>query len=146
MTDQRNKAMNSETEALLKQKGITPTAMRILVIEHLQKQSAAVSLQSLESHFERADRTTLYRTLKTFQEHGFVHEIKDGSEHTKYALCAEACKHGDHYDLHLHFFCYSCEQTYCLPKSKIPPLDIPEKYKMKELNLVAKGFCEKCNR
>lgn len=40
--------MNEEIESILQSKGIAPTAMRILVLEYLQKQTAAVSLVDLE--------------------------------------------------------------------------------------------------
>lgn len=136
--------MNEYIESVLQSKSIAPTAMRILVLDYLQKQTAAVSLQVLERDFRHSDRVTLYRTLKTFEEKGLIHNIHDGTEATKYALCAEACKEGDHYDLHLHFYCYSCKKTYCLPKHQIPEVSIPENYELKELNLIAKGICDKC--
>ena len=136
--------MNEEIESLLKEKGISPTAMRILVLEFLRKQVAAISLQDLEKNFHHSDRTTLYRTLKTFEEKGLIHSINDGTESTKYALCAAACRSGNHFDLHLHFFCYSCKQTYCLPKHKVPQVKVPEGYDLKELNLIAKGKCPQC--
>lgn len=137
--------MNEAIEAILQAKGIAPTAMRILVLEYLQKQTAAVSLQGLERDFQHSERTTLYRTLKTFEEKGLIHPINDGTEATKYALCADACKAGNHYDLHLHFYCYSCRQTYCLPRHQVPDVALPINYMLKELSLVAKGICENCN-
>lgn len=137
--------MNEQIERLLTVKGIAPTAMRILVLEYLQKQTAAVSLHGLENDFRHADRTTLYRTLKTFEEKGLIHSIQDGTEATKYALCADACKEGSHYDLHLHFYCYRCKQTYCLPRHQVPDISVPENFQLKELSLTAKGFCDRCS-
>lgn len=137
--------MNEVIESVLQAKGIAPTAMRILVLEDLLRQTAAVSLKDLEKTFAHSDKTTLYRTLKTFEEKGLVHEIQDGSEAAKYALCAAACKAGSHYDLHLHFFCYSCKQTLCLPKHQVPDVSLPPQFQLKELNLIAKGICDKCS-
>lgn len=136
--------MNEEIENVLAAKNISPTAMRILVLEYLLKQTTAVSLQDLEKHFIHSDRTTLYRTLKTFEEKGLIHEIQDGTEASKYAMCAAACKAGSHYDLHLHFYCYHCKQTFCLPKHKVPDVALPKGYELQELNLIAKGVCDKC--
>jgi len=136
--------MNEELEAMLTEKEVSPTAMRMLVLEYLLKQTAAVSLQDLEKDFIHSDRTTLYRTLKTFEEKGMIHQINDGTEASKYALCADACKAGSHYDLHLHFYCYSCKQTYCLPRHKVPDVSLPKGFQLKELNLVAKGVCDRC--
>ena len=136
--------MNEEIEKLLQEKDISPTAMRILVLEYLQLQTAAISLADLEKHFEHAERTTLYRTLKTFEDKSLVHAISDGTDTTKYALCAEACRNGDHYDLHLHFYCYQCKQTQCLPRNRVPEIALPSGYELRELNLVAKGLCKDC--
>lgn len=138
--------MNEKTEAILTAKGVSPTAMRILVLEHLLKQTAAVSLQDLEKAFTHSDRTTLYRTLKTFEEKGLIHEIQGGTEAAKYALCAAACKAGSHYDLHLHFYCYHCKQTLCLPKHQVPEVSLPKHFQLKELNLIAKGICDECSK
>lgn len=137
--------MNEAIENILQSKNIAPTAMRILVLEYLQKQTAAVNLGDVEAGFAQADRITIYRTLKTFEEKGLIHSINDGTESTKYALCAEACKAGNHYDLHLHFYCNNCKQTYCLPKHQVPEIDLPAGYQLTELNLVAKGTCERCS-
>ena len=136
--------MNEQLESILIGKDISPTAMRILILEHLQMQTSAVSLQDLETSFQHSDRTTIYRTLKTFEEKGLIHNIQDGTEATKYALCAAACKAGDHYDLHLHFYCFTCKQTFCLPKNKVPEINLPEKFVLQELNLIAKGVCDNC--
>ncbi len=58
--------MSNEFENILIAKQITPTAMRLLVLEFLLKQKAAISLSTLEKEFERSDRTTLYKTLIVF--------------------------------------------------------------------------------
>lgn len=137
--------MNEATEALLLAKDITPTAMRILVLEYLQQQTVTVSLQDLEKAFQHSDRTTIYRTLKTFEEKGLAHAIQDGTEAAKYALCADVCKAGNHYDLHLHFYCYDCKQTFCLPRHQVPEVTVPENFQLKELSLVAKGLCDRCS-
>ena len=94
-------------ENRLERQGIKPTAMRLLVLEYLLQQKAAVSLKEVEDAFEKADRITLYRTLKTFEEKGLVHHVEDGSGATKYALCEEGCQCAPE-DLHVHFHCNSC--------------------------------------
>jgi Fur family ferric uptake transcriptional regulator len=137
--------MNEETEALLRSKDIAPTAMRILVLEYLQHQNVAVSLQELEAGLQHSDRITLYRTLKTFEAKSLIHAIHDSGGSTRYALCAETCKAGDHYDLHLHFCCYNCGQTSCLPKHAVPEVSLPPDFILKDLHLVAKGICGNCS-
>jgi len=119
--------------------------MRLLVLDYLLNQTSAISLNNLETYFLRSDRITLYRTLKTFEEKGLVHRIEDGSGSVKYALCPEDCSTEEHHDLHVHFFCNQCQETFCLPKSTIPEIILPEKFKTLQVNLIAKGTCAKCS-
>lgn len=138
--------MNKELENVLIAKQISPTAMRLLILEFLLKQTSAVSLSDLEKQFEHSDRTTLYRTLKTFEEKGLIHNIKDGGESAKYALCEADCKDGVHRDMHLHFYCTKCKELFCLPKSKLPDVALPNNFKLSEITLVARGICDNCNK
>lgn len=133
-----------ELENKLTTKNIRPTAMRLLVLETLQKQRATMSLQDLENSFDRADRITLYRTLKTFEEKGIIHSIEDGTGTTKYGLCQEGCQCAPE-DMHVHFFCTACEETFCLPKSKIPEVSLPNHFLPQEIKLLVKGICGSCN-
>jgi Fur family ferric uptake transcriptional regulator len=135
--------MSKELENLLIAKQVKPTAMRMLVLEYLLKQKAAISLSDIEAEMHRADRITLYRTLKTFEEKGIIHTIKDGSEVTKYALC-KGCGSGVHADMHIHFYCTNCKKLYCLPKVKIPEMKFPQDFNLQELSLVARGICSNC--
>lgn len=137
--------MVKELENRLVDKQIRPTAMRLLVLETLQKQTAAISLNDLEAAFDHADRITLYRTLKTFEEKGLVHSITDGSSAVKYALCEDSCLPEQHQDLHVHFYCTACKETFCLPKSKIPGVQLPDRFQVEELSLIAKGICSNCS-
>lgn len=137
--------MNIDLEAILAAKNINPTAMRLLTLEYLLTQPAAVSLQKLEADFPHSDRITLYRTLKTFEEKGLVHSIQDGTQVSKYALCTDACTGGRHVDLHLHFLCTNCKQTFCLPKTRVPDVLLPNNFILEELNLTARGICDQCS-
>lgn len=136
--------MSLSTEKQLAEKKIKPTAMRLLVLDFLLKQKSAIRLTDIEKGMEPADRTTIYRTLKTFEEKGLVHCIDDGTGFPKYALCAENCSPGAHHDLHVHFYCIECKETFCLPDSTIPDIPLPQKFKPLELNLVIKGVCDGC--
>ena len=133
-------------EEILEKNNIRPTAMRLLVLKYLIRNSVAVSLTDVESYFDNSDRTTLFRTMKTFVENGIVHKIDDGTGITKYALCEESCNCEIDTDLHVHFHCKICKQTVCLPKHKIPSINLPKGFISEEINLVVKGICEKCNK
>ena len=56
------------SDKFLESKGIRPTAMRLLVFQHLVKSKVATTLSDIENAFAKADRTTLFRTLKTFEQ------------------------------------------------------------------------------
>jgi len=136
--------MDKEIEKKLKSKEIRPTAMRQLVLSILTEQSAAISLPELEMKFDKADRTTLYRTLKTFEEHKLIHSIDDGSGSVKYAMCLERCECQPD-DLHVHFTCTTCKHTYCLNDLTIPSFDLPAGFMLESVNLVIKGTCPNCS-
>jgi len=138
--------MNNNTEQKLTAKNINPTAMRLLVLDSLLKQHSAVSLSDIEKSLEPADRITIYRTLKTFSEKGLIHIIDDGTGSPKYALCVEDCDANQHHDLHVHFYCLSCKETFCLPNSKIPEVALPADFTPTEMNLVVKGICSNCKK
>lgn len=138
--------MNVSTELKLTGKKINPTAMRILVLESLLKQNSAASLTDIEKSLQPADRITIYRTLKTFAEKGLIHVIDDGTGSPKYAMCAADCDERQHHDLHVHFNCIVCKETFCLPNSKIPEVLLPDDFTSTEMNLVVKGICKQCKK
>jgi len=132
------------TEQKLINKNINPTAMRLLVLDFLLNQNAAISLSDIEKGLLPADRITIYRTIKTFEEKGLVHLINDGTGLPKYAMCLDECDANEHHDLHVHFYCVNCKETFCLPNSKIPDISLPNKFSSLEMNLVVKGVCDQC--
>lgn len=136
--------MNKAIEQRLSDHKVKPTAIRLLVMDYLLKQEAAISLTDLYEAFEKSDRVTLYRTLKAFEERGIIHSIDDGTGAPKYALCQEGCTCDFERDLHVHFHCRVCGETFCLPRYKIPEINLPEKFKAEEANLVVKGVCDRC--
>ena len=126
-------------------KRIRPTAMRILIYKYMTEKESAVALTDIETAFIKAERTTLYRTLKTFEEKGIVHQIDDGTGISKYALCEPGCNCELEQDLHLHFHCNDCDETVCLTEHKIPQINLPNGYITEDANLVLKGICDKCS-
>ncbi len=120
--------------------------MRMIVLDYLVDQPSALSLADLETALRPADRITIYRSLRTFEEKGLVHSIDDGSGITKYACCASDCGPFGHHDVHVHFVCRGCQETYCLPRTQVPELGLPQQFLSEEVNLVVKGVCAACNR
>ncbi len=58
---------NQQIVQQLTNKNTKPTSMRILVYDFLESQPSAVSISDIEKQLVTADRTTIYRTLKTFE-------------------------------------------------------------------------------
>lgn len=137
--------MNADIGNKLNAKSIKPTAMRELVLKVLSEQSVAISLADLEQKFEKVDKVTLYRTLKTFEENKLIHSIDDGTGSVKYALCRETC-HCQPEDLHVHFFCTRCKQTYCLTDIPVPSVLLPVDFILENINMVVKGVCSNCQK
>lgn len=135
----------SEIEKTLESNGVRPTAMRILIYKFMVQKEVAVALTDIENAFVKAERTTLYRTLKTFEEKGIVHHIDDGTGISKYALCEPGCNCELDQDLHLHFHCSNCDETVCLTEHKIPHINLPNGYIAEDANLVITGICDKCS-
>jgi len=138
--------MENYIEDILKKHRVKPTAMRQLIMQYLLKSEVAVSLTDIENNFDRSERTTLFRTLKTFVANEIVHKIDDSTGVTKYAMCEEGCHCTVEKDLHVHFHCNVCNETICLPNIKIPTIDLPNGYQAENVNLVMSGICEKCKK
>jgi len=136
--------MEQQFEHNLEKKNIKPTAMRLLVLKVLTEQKTAISLPELEDKFANAEKSTLYRTLKTFEDKKLIHSIDDGSGAIRYAVCHDTCECNPE-DLHLHFFCTSCKQTFCLTEIPIPTINLPHGFSLENVNMVIKGVCANCN-
>ncbi len=138
-------AVHQEAKELLKQNGLRVTNMRIDVMNvFLQHSDTALSNQEIESKIPKSDRVTLYRTLKTFEKSGVIHQAIDGSGSNKYALCHSNCSSHEHLDNHAHFHCTSCEKTICLDEIETPQVALPVGFNAEERYLVIKGTCETC--
>jgi len=132
-----------DIESKLLKRNIKPTAMRELVLIVLMEQKVAISLSDLEQKFDKADKVTLYRTLKTFEENKLIHSIDDGTGSVKYALCKETCQCQPE-ELHVHFLCTTCNQTFCLNEIPVPSINLPVDFSLESVNMVIKGICANC--
>ena len=137
--------MSENVEILLQARDIKPTAMRILILKNMLDFSRAFSLADLEAALATVDKSTIFRTITLFHEKQLIHSIDDGSGAVKYSVCNSQCKCNMN-DLHVHFYCLHCHQTFCLDEGPIPVLDIPKRLLTVSVNLVVKGYCEKCTK
>ncbi|MBS7334184.1 MAG: transcriptional repressor [Weeksellaceae bacterium] len=128
----------------LKERKINPTAMRLLVLDQLIKSDVAMSLVDLETLLDSADRVTIYRTLKKFEEKNLVHTIEDGTGSIKYAICESNCKCNTAFT-HAHFHCTQCEQTFCLRNIHLPDIKLPKNFQAEQSSFILKGICDHCS-
>ena len=135
--------MKGEINKIFEQKNIKPTAIRQLVYMVFEKQKNALNLYEIEQQLDNVERSTIFRTLKTFQDHKLVHSIDDGTGAVKYALCDDDCTCKPT-DLHIHFLCRLCEQTHCLKDTPVPKLELPKGFYFESANFVVKGICINC--
>lgn len=132
-------------EKTLNKKNIAVTAMRQRVLDVFLSDSNAFSLADLQLILENSDRSTLYRTLKTFEQKGVIHSIQENNT-TQYLLCKDDCDAEQHHDFHLHFYCQRCEKTTCMEEITFNSLGFPPGYEIDELKFLANGICNKCQR
>lgn len=129
----------------LESKGIRPTANRILVMKTLMGEQNPQSLSNLERKMVSMDKSSIFRTLTLFLEHDVVHAFEDGRGILCYELCEEkgAC---DHHDGHIHFYCESCQRSFCMEDIHIPSFELPEGFYPHSISFVIKGECPECRK
>lgn len=135
-----------QCEEKLIDKGIRPTAARILILQQLSEQTSPISLSELEVQLETLDKSTISRSLAILLEHHAVHAFEDGSGSMKYEICrsdSDICAIGNR---HIHFYCEVCHKTECMEEIKIPVVRLPEGYVMDTINYTVKGVCPACSK
>jgi Fur family ferric uptake transcriptional regulator len=137
-----------QVETLLKKSGLRKTDARIKVLEYLLEQNAAISQPELEKNVnDVGDRVTLYRILHSFEENGIVHKVLDSSGTFRYALCVnDSCRNESHQHEHIHFDCEVCGTVKCLENVLLPQIQLPQNYKVSEIQLIVKGVCSNCSK
>jgi len=135
----------STSEKILKKHNLRITQFRMDVINVFNKAGHALSSNDIEGKLKDADRITLYRTLKSFEEKGIIHKAVDGTITQKYAICESNCDEHHHHDQHVHFHCAQCENTFCIDNVFVPDILLPQGFKVASTNMVVNGTCEKCS-
>ena len=130
---------------LLEEHGVKPTANRIVVVKALASSIQPQSLAELESRIETIDKSNVFRALTLFREHHLVHAIEGTGDGTRYELC-HSHHDGHDDDLHPHFYCEECQQTYCLDGVEMPEVQLPTGFKQHSSNYMIKGTCPHCEK
>ncbi len=132
----------------LRRHAVRLTLVRRAVLEVLLHSPFALSGSEIEKQLApAADRITLYRTLRTFEEKGLVHRVVDHSETVRYAVYARptavAAASPATTD-HVHFKCTACQHIYCLSQVPVPAVVLPGRYHTERRDYLLSGICERC--
>lgn len=136
---------NEDYVKRLEDRGIKPTAIRLLVFKVMLSHHTAFSLPCLEQELDTIDKSTLSRTISLFHDKRLIHSIDDGSGSMKYSVCSPDCSCSIK-DLHVHFNCDICKQTFCLESISIPKVKLPQDFVLRNVNFVLKGLCSECSK
>ncbi len=138
--------MQGRTISLLRESGLRVTSVRESVLDlFLSSPETALCNSDIEKYFNRLDRSTLYRTLKTLEDKGIIHQVFDNSGKSKYAANAERVGEKVLEDVnHCHFHCVECEKTICLTDTNLPVVKVPAGFKVNEKHMLLSGTCEQC--
>ena len=75
----------TKAEHKLKLLGIRKTPIRIEMLDiFIGSAGKALSNKDIELDLEDPDRITVYRTLKTFEQKGLIHQVMDGTGAVSY--------------------------------------------------------------
>lgn len=134
---------NEDIDKILADRGVRPTANRILVLKELIKSTRPISLADLEMMLYPMDKASIFRVLELFSEKEMLHVIEDGSRSLKYEYCHSEGSHSVS-DQHAHFYCEKCGRLICLEQTSLPELQVPEGCVVKGVNFMIKGICAEC--
>ena len=129
---------------MLLEHGIRPTANRIVLVKALAEAEHPLTMMELEDNVDSIDKSNVFRALALFRDHHLVHVLQDGADAVRYELC-HSHEDGHDDDIHAHFYCEKCGQTFCLNDIAVPTVALPEGYRMSTINYLIKGVCPKCS-
>lgn len=137
-----------QIEHVFEHKGVRLTAVRQLVWKTVSSFDFVFSLGDIEAAIPSLDKSSVFRTLKTFEEHEMLHPVDDGTGVQKYCVCDcddEGCDaHHHHHSFHVHLTCENCHKTFCLKSQKVPEVTIPSGFIVESVSYVVKGLCPSC--
>lgn len=142
--------MNAKAEKMLVERGVRPTAVRLLILDKMLEYGTAVSQTQVEHSLDTVEKSSVSRTLNTFVEAHLAHRFTGPDGVTLYALCPETCRchassatDGSEHT-HAHFTCEKCGRTFCLRTMPLPGLPLPAGYKMHSVSYLVSGICADC--
>lgn len=127
---------------LLKTNKLSKTKGRQEILKILYQSNFPLSGKDIaDSLVNAVDRTTVYRTLNTFEEKKLVHKVLADNV-WRYVLSPTQ----DELKEHVHFKCVRCCRLICLPEVEVTDFQLPAGYKKLENNILITGICKACSK
>jgi len=128
------------TEKLMRDSGIKPSIQRLKIFDYLAGTVEHPTVESiyhkLSKEIPTLSKTTVYNTMKLFQEHGLVMVVNIEDNETRYD--ADTSFHG-------HFKCTECGRVYDFPlPTSQPEIESLANHTIKESHYYLKGICANC--
>ena len=123
--------------------GVKPSIQRIAIMEymmgHFTHPTADVIFNDLYPYIPTLSKTTVYNTLKLFEEQGAIQTISIDEKNLRYDADISA---------HAHFKCKNCGCINDLPIKNVSLYENPESkdFFITEYQLYYKGYCKECNK
>ena len=129
-----------DIENLLTQNSVKPSLHRMKILEYLMNEknhpTADTIFKDISDEIPTLSKTTVYNTLKTFQDNNVVIPITIEDNEVRYDASIEK---------HAHFKCNKCLKIYDVDiDSKVLHLKAISGHAIQESHLYYKGLCESC--
>jgi len=123
------------------------TVAKTSILQLLHHSSVALSHAEIQEKLDGlCDRVTIYRVLGRLIAENVVHKVINLDGAIKYAAC-HVCgvqEKKSHTHGHVHFCCERCNCITCLENVE-PTFQLPENYRVNEMNFILSGVCPKCH-
>ncbi len=129
-----------DAKKLLVEKGISPSLQRVIILKYLlgnhNHPTSEDVYQALSREIPTLSKTTVYNTLKLFNQKGLIHQL---------AICGNEMHYETQPGLHTHFQCIRCGEIFDI-NLDCPKFDIEEceGHIVTEYELILQGICRNC--
>lgn len=130
--------------ALLEENNLSRTPCRVEILKTLLETGSALSEPEIRDRLGyNYDRTTVYRTLKSFLSQNVIHSISLEGGEVRYALTPQHDRPhpGSH---HVHFYCNHCNGVFCISHKAFETPPLPQDFEPESFDLLVHGKCKNC--
>lgn len=124
---------------ILSNVGVRPSIQRVAIYEYLYTHPCHPDIEKIYSDlspkYATLSKTTVYNTLKLFEEKNIVQSVK--IEDDKVRFDANTTQH-------IHFKCEKCGNIYDIPQEQNSLPQLPNGYKISKIQTYIWGVCPHC--